>query len=196
MRKCDKLAQVAAARLANAHDFISALPDGYKTEIGGGMRLLRRCLLFPILMFVTGDDGVGLTSDQRFRINIARAVLKNAPLLLINEGSDTDFESQRNAGLAHAAIDKLISASPRTVIALSHRIQLLQQASDIVVMEEGKAVAHGTLEQLKSKPGFVSSLLDRIQQNLSTETAGQARAASKWKQNMKRNDCIYCVCTR
>lgn len=146
---------VAAARLANAHDFISALPDGYKTEIG--------------------DDGVGLTSDQRFRINVARAVLKNAPLLLINEGNDTDFESQRNAGLAHAAIDKLISSSNRTVIAISHRLHILQQAADIVVMEEGKAVAHGTFEQLKSKPGFVSSLLDRIQQNQSEDPSGTLR---------------------
>ncbi len=93
------------------------------------------------------------SADQRFRINIARAVLKNAPLLLLNEGNDTDFDSTRNVSVAHSAVDKLIAASPRTVIALSHRLVMLQQASDIVVMEEGKAVARGPFSQLKSQPG-------------------------------------------
>ena len=125
---------IAAAQAAFAHDFISELPEGYKTFLG--------------------ERGVRLSGGQRQRISIARAMLKNPPLLLLDEATSAlDAESERmvQAALASAMKD-------RTTLVIAHRLSTVQRADRIVVLEAGEIVETGTHAQLVNSGGLYSRL--------------------------------------
>ncbi len=114
----------AAAKIANAHDFIAATPDGYQTVIG--------------------DRGAKLSGGQRQRLSIARAVLKNPPILILDEATSAlDTESEK---LVQEAITNLMKN--RTVLVIAHRLSTIQHADEIVVLHGGQIVERGTHDEL------------------------------------------------
>lgn len=123
-----------AARAANAHDFIMQLPDGYQTMVG--------------------ERGVILSGGQRQRLSLARALLKDAPILILDEAtSSLDTESER---LVQQAIDRLMQG--RTVIVIAHRLSTIRHADRIVVMHQGRVVQTGTHDMLLSSGGRYAEL--------------------------------------
>ncbi len=134
-----------AARTALAHDFISNLPEGYDTVIG--------------------DRGLKLSGGQRQRIAIARALLKNAPILILDEAtSQLDTESEM---LVQRALANLMEH--RTVIVIAHRLSTIRRADRIVVIEKGRVREAGTHEELVGRGGIYQRLHE-----LQFETAGTA----------------------
>lgn len=127
---------IAAAKIANAHDFIMEKPLGYDENIG--------------------DRGTKLSGGQRQRISIARAILKNPPILILDEATASlDTESEK---LVQQALDRLMSN--RTTIAIAHRLSTIRNADIIVVMDEGKIVEKGTHSQLVALDGYYKKLYD------------------------------------
>ena len=125
-----------AARIANAHDFIMATPDGYQTNIG--------------------DRGSRLSGGQRQRISIARAILKNPPILILDEATSAlDTESER---LVQEAIEQLMLN--RTAIVIAHRLSTIKSADLICVLHEGQIIEQGTHEQLIALNGQYKKLCD------------------------------------
>ncbi len=125
---------IAAAKAAFAHDFILALPEGYKTFLG--------------------ERGVRLSGGQRQRISIARAMLKNPPLLLLDEATSAlDAESER---MVQAALESAMK--DRTTLVIAHRLSTVQRADRIVVMEAGEIVEAGTHAQLSTAGGLYARL--------------------------------------
>ena len=129
-------AVIEAAKIANAHDFIMEMEDGYDTIIG--------------------DRGMNLSGGQRQRISIARAVLKNPPILILDEAtSSLDTESER---LVQEALAKVMTN--RTSIVIAHRLSTIQNADEILVMVKGQIVERGKHEELIEKGGVYKRLTD------------------------------------
>ena len=126
----------AAARIANAHEFIMEKEQGYQTNIG--------------------DRGSKLSGGQRQRISIARAILKNPPILILDEATASlDTESER---AVQDALDRLMST--RTTIAIAHRLSTIRHADEILVMQEGRIVERGRHEDLIALGGYYRKLHD------------------------------------
>lgn len=127
---------ITAAKIANAHEFIMATEDGYSTNIG--------------------DRGCRLSGGQRQRISIARAILKNPPILILDEATSAlDSESER---LVQEALERLMK--DRTTLVIAHRLSTIKNASQICVMHEGEIVESGTHDELIAKNGYYMRLVE------------------------------------
>ncbi|MGS0524108.1 ABC transporter ATP-binding protein [Zobellia nedashkovskayae] len=126
---------IEAAKIANAHDFIAELPNGYDTNIG--------------------DSGNKLSGGQKQRLSIARAVLKNPPIMILDEATSAlDTESER---LVQDALEKMMRN--RTSIVIAHRLSTIQNANTIVVLQKGEIVEQGSHDELIAKDGAYKKLV-------------------------------------
>ena len=127
---------IEAAKIANADQFISQLSEGYDTNIG--------------------DDGSKLSGGQKQRVSIARAVLKNPPVMILDEATSAlDTESER---MVQNALDRMMEN--RTSLIIAHRLSTIQKADLIVVMEKGLIVEQGTHTELLQKEGIYKKLVE------------------------------------
>lgn len=127
---------VQAAKIANAHEFISQMPEGYQTNIG--------------------DRGLKLSGGQRQRLSIARAVLRNPPILILDEATSAlDTESER---LVQDALEKVMKS--RTSIVIAHRLSTIQNADEIIVLDKGRIVEKGKHSALLTGNGIYKRLID------------------------------------
>ena len=126
-----------AARLANCADFIEALPDGYNTVIG--------------------ENGSRLSGGERQRLSIARALLKNAPIIILDEiSASLDVENEMKI---QESLNTLIKG--KTVIIISHRLKSIENADKIIVMNQGKVDAEGTHAELLQKSALYKSMIEK-----------------------------------
>src|SRR5437763_3325619 len=127
---------IEAAKAANAHDFITALPEGYDTFIG--------------------ESGVLLSGGQRQRLAIARALFKDPPILILDEATSAlDTESER---LVQQALNNLMQG--RTTLVIAHRLSTVRNADKIVVLDKGEIVESGPHEELLARRGVYRKLYD------------------------------------
>ncbi|MDA9886806.1 ABC transporter ATP-binding protein/permease [Flavobacteriaceae bacterium] len=126
---------ISAAKIANAHDFIMELPNGYQTNIG--------------------DGGGKLSGGQKQRLSIARAILKNPTILVLDEATSALDSGSEN--LVQQALEKLMQ--DRTSLVIAHRLSTIQRADSIVVMDKGKIVEQGNHQQLMQAEGAYASLV-------------------------------------
>src|SRR3546814_7636856 len=130
---------MTAARIANAHEFILEMENGYETSIG--------------------DRGVRLSGGQKQRICIARAVLKNPPIMLLDEATSAlDTESEK---LVQEALNNLMKN--RTSLVIAHRLSTIQKADHILVLSEGEVVEEGNHKQLMERQGVYRKLIEMQQ---------------------------------
>ncbi|MBE9101420.1 ABC transporter ATP-binding protein [Vacuolonema iberomarrocanum] len=135
---------VEAAKIAEAHEFIEQLPDGYDT--------------------IVGERGQKLSGGQRQRLAIARAVLKNPPILILDEATSA-VDNETEAAIQHS-LERI--TQNRTTVAIAHRLSTIRNAHCIYVMEEGKLVERGTHEQLVEQNGIYASLW-RVQMGMRSD---------------------------
>jgi len=127
---------IEASKIANAHQFIESLPEGYDTNIG--------------------DDGNKLSGGQKQRVSIARAVLKNPPIMILDEATSAlDTESER---YVQDALEKMMEN--RTSLIIAHRLSTIQKADHIVVMEKGDIIEQGSHQELMEKNGTYRKLVE------------------------------------
>ncbi len=126
----------AAAKAARCHDFISAMPQGYDTRVGAG--------------------GVYLSGGEEQRVSVARAILKNAPILVLDEA--TAYADPENEYEMQQALSKLIK--DKTVIIIAHRLATIQNASQILVLKDGRIAQRGTHNELAKEPGLYKNMWD------------------------------------
>ena len=127
---------IAAAKIANAHEFISKLPNGYDTNIG--------------------DDGNKLSGGQKQRVSIARAVLKNPPVMILDEATSAlDTESER---MVQDALEKMMEN--RTSLVIAHRLSTIQKADYILVLDQGIVVEEGSHKDLMARHGVYRKLVE------------------------------------
>lgn len=132
----DREAVIQAAKIANAHEFIIQLDDGYNTSIG--------------------DRGMKLSGGQRQRLTIARAIFKNPPILILDEATSAlDTESEK---LVQEALDKLMEN--RTTVVIAHRLSTIQHAHEIVVLDKGEIKERGTHDELIALNGIYKRLVE------------------------------------
>ena len=125
-----------AAKAAQIDDFIMSLPNGYLTQIG--------------------DEGVKLSGGQKQRVSIARAILKDAPIIVFDEATSySDIENEHKIQLA---LQNLLQG--KTTIMIAHRLHTIRNADHIVVFEDGKAVEQGTHDELVAREGRYSHMWD------------------------------------
>ena len=130
---------IKAAKAADAHEFISLLPDDYDT--------------------ILGEDGTGLSGGQKQRLSIARAILRDAPILLLDEATSAlDAESEAKV---QAALERL--SDGRTTIVIAHRLSTVQKADRIYVLDKGKIIETGTHKSLSKKRGGIYAKLRELQ---------------------------------
>ncbi|MEA3407510.1 MAG: ABC transporter ATP-binding protein [Chloroflexota bacterium] len=138
---------IAAAKAANAHDFITMLPEGYNT--------------------IVGEGGSGISGGERQRISIARAILNNPKVLILDEAtSSVDTKTERKI---QSALDKLVQG--RTTIAIAHRLSTLYNADRIMVLKHGRLAEHGTPQQLMDNQGIFHELVQMQSEFASLEGA-------------------------
>ncbi|MEA2710655.1 MAG: ATP-binding cassette, subfamily bacterial [Phycisphaerales bacterium] len=138
---------ITAAKAANAHDFVVGFPDGYDTMVG--------------------ERGQSLSGGERQRISIARAILHNPRILILDEAtSSVDTETEKQI---QQALDRLVEG--RTTFAIAHRLSTLQAADRLVVLEKGKVVEQGVHSELVDKDGGVYAKLHRTQVEMSSTLA-------------------------
>lgn len=136
MENVSEEAVINAAKVANAHEFIEKMPEGYYTNIG--------------------DRGTKISGGQRQRISIARAVLRNPPILILDEATSAlDTESER---LVQQALENLMRN--RTSIVIAHRLSTIQFADEIIVLQSGALVERGTHNELREKDGLYKKLYE------------------------------------
>ena len=124
-----------AARMANAHDFIMSLPEGYDT--------------------IVGERGATLSGGERQRIAIARAILKNAPILILDEAtSSVDMKNEQEIQIA---LERAMEN--RTTMIIAHRLSTIEKADRIYVMKDGRIAGHGTHQELLLKNEIYQSLI-------------------------------------
>ena len=135
----------AAAIAANAHEFISRLPEGYDTDVG--------------------EAGGQLSGGQRQRITIARAFIRNTPILLLDEATSAlDAQSEK---LVQSALEKLLEDSEKAVLVIAHRLSTVVNADEILVLEEGRVADRGTHQSLLQRSKLYQKLIGAQQINAS-----------------------------
>ena len=141
---------IAAARAAQCHEFIEKLPDGYETRIG--------------------DKGVFLSGGEAQRVCVARAILKNAPILVLDEA--TAFADPENEYKMQQALKSLIK--DKTVIIIAHRLSSIVSSDRIIVLKDGRAVQCGRHEELSSQEGVYKKMWNAY------------TSAFRWQLNVKQ----------
>lgn len=146
----------AAARSANAHDFITSFPDGYDTQVG--------------------DKGAQLSGGQKQRIAIARVLVANPSILLLDEATSAlDSESEM---VVQDALDNVVAESKRTTIVIAHRLSTIRQADSIAVISDGRVVEQGTHEELMASGGHYFTLVDKQENRSTSNPASRSSSVS------------------
>lgn len=133
---------IAAAKAAQCHEFIESLPQGYETRIG--------------------DEGVYLSGGESQRVCVARAILKNAPILVLDEA--TAFADPENEHLIQQALKELTKG--KTVLMIAHRLSSITDADNILVIDKGKIAEQGTHAKLLEKQGIYYNMWNEYQQSV------------------------------